>query len=227
MNSTGEALPGTAKMKRGEVGLRVAGSGLAIASRFPISHSDLRAYGKKSCAGIDCLSNKGIVLARVLIPGVPRPVDIYNTHLNSSGASRAPEQRRDAAHERQALEASEFINKTHDDANPVILGGDFNMRNSDERWSQFQRYQKLALVHQVCASGFGDCDVRMSWDGDEPWMDTQDLQFFWSGESVSIRPIRVETMFDGSPSSPALSDHDGLKVTYELRWRGAVKPASC
>ena len=58
----------------------------------------------------------------------------------------------------------------------------------------------------------------MSWDGDEPWMDTQDLQFYADGRTVRIRPLRVEAMFDGGPSGPRLSDHDGFLVTYELRW---------
>ncbi len=38
----------------------------------------------------------------------------------------------------------------------------------------------------------------MSWDGDEPWMDTRDLQFYVRGPKVAIRPIRVEAMFDGA-----------------------------
>jgi endonuclease/exonuclease/phosphatase family metal-dependent hydrolase len=162
------------------------------------------------------------MLARIAIPGVPTPIDIYNTHMNSRGASRAPARRNLAAHDRQALEASEFIDATHDDAVPVVFGGDFNMRRSQERWDNFSRYQSLELVHHVCADPASRCDVRMSWDGDAPWMDTQDLQFFWWGDQVSIRPVRVEAMFDGGPSGPKLSDHDGFKVTYEVRWPVAI-----
>ena len=213
-----EALPGKAKLKRGEVGMHFAGSGLAIASRYPVLSTQMRAYGKRACAGIDCLANKGIMLARIAIPGVPTPVDIYDTHMNSKGASKAPEPRHLAAHDRQALEASEFIDSTHDDAFPVILGGDFNMRHSESRWENFSKYQSLNLVHRVCADQASGCEVRMSWDGDEPWMDTQDLQFFWDGSLTSIRPIRVEALFDGSPDSPQLSDHDGFMVTYRLEW---------
>jgi hypothetical protein len=29
-------------------------------------------------------------------------------------------------------------------------------------------------------------NVKMSWDGDAPWMNTQDLQFFASGDRVEI-----------------------------------------
>ncbi len=221
-DSVDDPLPGSRNVRRGEIGLRLLGGGLAITSRYPITHSERRAYGRRSCAGIDCLSNKGVMLARIVIPGVPTPIDLYNTHMNSGRASRVAEERHLAAHERQALEASWFIERTHDDRFPLVFGGDFNMRHSEDRWDNFSRYQSLELVHRLCADPDSGCDVRMSWDGDEPWMDTQDLQFFWSGEAVTMRPIRVETMFDGGPSGPQLSDHDGFLVTYELSWPVSV-----
>jgi len=222
--STEESLPGKAKLKRGEIGMHFTGSGLAIASRYPITQVDKRPYGRKSCAGRDCLANKGIMLARIAIPGVPTPVDLYDTHMNSRGASRAPAARNLEAHDRQSLEASAFIDQTHEDAYPLVFGGDFNMRQSEERWENFSRYQSLSLVHRVCADPASHCEVLMSWDGDTPWMDTQDLQFFWNGDIVSIRPIRVEAVFDGGPSGPELSDHDGFLVTYELKWPTTASP---
>ncbi len=219
--STRERLPGKAKLTRGEAGIHFQGSGLAIASRWPIVASDVRAFGSRSCAGLDCLANKGIMLARVFIPGLPTPIDVYDTHMNSRGASKAPAARNLAAHDRQALEASEFIDDTHDDAFPVIFGGDFNMRHSEPRWENFTRYQSMTLVHRVCVDPASGCEVKMSWDGDAPWMDTQDLQFFFPGSRASIRPVRVEALFDGSPDSPQLSDHDGYMVTYRIEWPAA------
>ena len=216
--STREKLPGKAKLTRGEAGIHFEGSGLAIASRYPILGADVRAFGSRSCAGLDCLANKGIMLARIFIPGLPTPIDVYDTHMNSRGASKAPAARNLAAHDRQALEASEFIDSTHDDAFPVIFGGDFNMRHSEPRWENFTRYQSLTLVHRACVDPSSGCDVKMSWDGDAPWMDTQDLQFFFAGNRASIRPVRVEALFDGSPDSPQLSDHDGYMVTYRIEW---------
>lgn len=222
---TSESLPGRSNIRHGEIGLHLTGSGLAIASRYPIVHVDMHAYGRHSCAGLDCLANKGVLLARVAIPGVPTPIDFYDTHMNSRGASRAPSLRNFAAHERQSLEASAFIDRSHDDAYPLIFGGDFNMRHSDLRWENFSRYQSLNLVHRVCADPASGCDVRLSWDGDAPWMNTQDLQFFWPGDRVSVRPVRVEAMFDGGDSGPELSDHDGFLVTYRLSWRRTAPAA--
>ena len=211
-------LPGKAKAKRGEIGLHLTGGGIAVASRYPIVQVEQHAYGRRSCAGIDCLSNKGIMLARIVVPGLPTPIDLYNTHMNSRSASKAPARRNLAAHDRQALAASRFIAETEDPDAPQILGGDFNMRHSEERWGNFSRYHPLDLVHETCALAASPCKVLMSWDGDEPWMDTQDLQFYAGGTKIAIQPIRVEAMFDGSTRGDRLSDHDGFLVTYELSW---------
>ena len=225
--ATRDRLPGRRNLKHGEIGMHLTGSGLAIASRYPIVAVARRAYGRRSCAGLDCLANKGIMQARIVVPGVPTPIDLYDTHMNSRGASRAPAARNLAAHDRQALEASRFIDETHEDRLPVIFGGDFNMRYSEERWEGFTRYQSLLLVHKVCLNPASGCDVRMSWKGEQPWMATQDLQFYWRGSDVAVRPILVEAMFDNGTSGPALSDHQGFLVTYQLSWPPASKPFSC
>ncbi len=222
-----EKVAGKAKPLKGELGIRLLGGGLAIASRYPIAESALDAYGRRACAGLDCLSNKGVMLARIAIPGVPAPIDVYNTHMNSRGASKVSEARNGEAHARQALAASKFIARTQDLTAPLIFGGDFNMRHSEDRWAEFSEYHPLTLVHEVCVDPASGCAVRMSWDGDAPWMDTQDLQFFADGERVTVRPIRAQAMFDGGESGPQLSDHDGFLVTYELSWPAgmAAKPA--
>lgn len=215
-------IPGKAKPLKGEAGIRLLGGGLAIASRYPIVDTALDAYGRRACAGLDCLANKGVMLARIAMPGVPAPVDIYNTHMNSRGASGVPEARNGEAHARQAVHASEFIARTEDLAHPLIFGGDFNMRHSEARWEGFSRHHPLTLVHERCVDPGAGCEVKMSWDGDAPWMDTQDLQFFADGKRLTVRPVRVEAVFDGGPSGPQLSDHDGFLVTYELRWPAAM-----
>ncbi len=215
VGATRDHLPGKAKLKRGELGLRFVGSGIAIMSRFPIIDVVKQPYGRRSCPGLDCLSNKGVMLAKIALPGVPVPIEMYNTHMNSRKASKAPKPRHLAAHDRQALEASRFIGNVTDNASPLVFGGDFNMKHSEARWEQFSRYHALKLVHETCSQVPSPCDVRMSW---EPWMDTQDLQFYADGTDVKIRPLRVEAMFDGGEGGPLLSDHDGFLVTYEISW---------
>ncbi|MGF7149536.1 endonuclease/exonuclease/phosphatase family metal-dependent hydrolase [Sphingomonas zeicaulis] len=219
-------LPGKPRLFRGEIGLRLMHSGLAVASRYPIVKRIAVPYSRPTCAGIDCLANKGIMLARVVIPGVPVPLQIVNTHMNSQGASGVSPARHLAAHNAETAELGIFMRRHWDQSLPVIFGGDFNMRDAPKRFAPFWDSQRLALVHRFCTDPANRCDVRMSWDGDEPWMDTQDLQLFASGAQVTVRPIRVEAMFDGSESSPMLSDHDGFRVLYRLEWRAETRMMS-
>ena len=219
-------LPGRKNPRRGELGLKLSSSGVLIASEYPFVATTVLPYARGSCAGIDCLANKGVALARMAIPGVPGFVDLYSTHMNSMGASRVPERRHLAAHRRQARELSDWIAANSPPGMPVILAGDFNMRQSPGRFEHFG-VERLELVHAYCIANREACDVRLSWDGDEPWMDTQDLQLFASGSPVRVRPVRVEAMFDGSERGPRLSDHDALRVVYELSWPTDVsQPAS-
>jgi endonuclease/exonuclease/phosphatase family metal-dependent hydrolase len=217
-------LPGKANPRRGEMGFRLLTGGLAIASRYPITASLSEAYARASCAGFDCLSNKGILLAHVALPGVPAPVELFNTHMNSQAASRVAPERHLAAHNAQTGELVRFVHAWWDRRDPVILGGDFNMRGAPRRFAPFGALQPLELVHRYCYGGQNGCAVEMSWDGDAPWLDTQDLQLFAAGTSVDIRPIRARAMFDGSADSPHLSDHDAFAVTYRLSWPNGSRP---
>lgn len=225
-----EARKGAGKrsVRRGEIGLKLASGGLAIASRHPIDVSAAQPFAARSCAGFDCFANKGALFARVRIPGVPEAVDVFGTHMNSRKASRAPVRRTLPIYRAQAGELAAFIDTVHTADYPAILGGDFNMRNSEVRFDFLEPKLPLALTQRHCQAPDSGCEVRISFDGDAPWLDTQDLQFFRSGRRVTLRPVRLEAMFDGSAGSPVLSDHDGYRVVYELSWPAAetVRPAA-
>lgn len=219
------SLPGRAKVEKGEIGLRLMSSGLAIASRYPIVEKRSAPFSRRSCAGFDCLANKGVLFARIAMPGVPVPVDIFNTHMNAQKASGVAPERHLASHNAQAVELTRFLDSTWDRRNPVIFGGDFNMRRAPRRFGVFRKKQPLELVHEHCLQE-GKCDVRVSWNSDAPWLDTQDLQLFASGSHASVRPIRVETMLGASEGKPALSDHEGFRVLYEISWNADSRPAN-
>lgn len=224
--ASGPSLPGRRQFKRGEHGVRLLSSGLAIAAEYPLLDHQPLPFAR--CAGVDCLANKGVQFARIRIPGVPGALDLYNTHMNSQDVSRAPEPRHTAAHSNQAAAIAGFIEHHSGSERTLVFGGDLNMRHAEARFTEFQRLRPLHIVHRWCVERPEECEVSLSWDGDEPWMDTQDLQLFWSGADVSIRPVRVEAMFDGA-SEPRLSDHDGFLVVYELSWpiAGAPPTAPC
>jgi endonuclease/exonuclease/phosphatase family metal-dependent hydrolase len=204
---------------KGERSGKLLNAGLYVLSDYPVVAVHRRAFSKHACAGFDCLAAKGVLLVRVRVPGVPAPVDIMTTHMNSAGrAAGVPLERTLAAHRFQTLESARFIESARDPENPLILGGDFNMKRSPDRLAYFLTMKPYAIVRQWCTERPGACDVRMSWDGDAPWLDTQDLQAFDNGASVKLRPVRVEALFDGPDAGGKLSDHDAYLVNYRLSW---------
>jgi endonuclease/exonuclease/phosphatase family metal-dependent hydrolase len=192
--------------------------GIYLLSDYPVTALYKRPFKRYECAGYDCLANKGVMLARISIPGVPTPIDIFNTHMNSQGSSGVPRSRSLAAHRLQTDESADFIQATRERRNAFIFGGDFNMRGSLARFSHFRFRKPYDIVRHYCSVVVADCDIRMSWDGDAPWLDTQDLQGFDDGEVVKVRPIRVEAMFDAPWNGRPLADHDGYLVSYRLTW---------
>lgn len=206
---------------RGEWGLRFMGSGIAIASRYPITASFSQPYGPTSCAGWDCLANKGALLVRIALPGLPDPVEIATTHMNSQGASKAPPEKHLAAHNAQSSELADFLDRVSVVSSPMILAGDFNMRRNPARLDAFESQNGYQLARRYCVEARADpamppCDIRLSFDGDEPWLDTQDLQIYDDGARIALRPVRIEAWFDGPDTGGKLSDHDAYVVTYAL-----------
>ena len=206
---------------RGEWGIRFMGSGIAIASRYPIMASFSQPYGPTSCAGWDCLANKGVMLVRIAVPGLPDPIEIATTHMNAQGASKAPPEKHLAAHNAQSAELADFLDRVSQVASPLVLAGDFNMRRNPARFDAFEQQNGYQLARRYCLEARADpsmpaCDIRLSFDGDEPWFDTQDLQIYDDGARTRLRPVRIEAWFDGPDAGGKLSDHDAYVVTYAL-----------
>lgn len=212
------ALTGRRKRRKGEGFGQFLSSGLYVLSDYPITKVDRQPFRSRECAGFDCLANKGVMHARIAVPGVPAAVDVFNTHLNSRGSAGVSHHRSLKAHRLQVNEVSRFVEQRWDRRNALLFGGDFNMRNAPARFDHFTEKTPYRLVHQHCLEPEAKCDLRLSWDGDAPWMDTQDLQGFESGNMVTVEPIRVEAMFDKPWRGKPLSDHDGLLVIYRLSW---------
>lgn len=194
-------------------------SGLAILSNFPILEKHTRPFKRRECAGFDCMSNKGILVAFIQIPGVPEPIAIFNTHMNSGIATSGVSTERSlTAHNLQMQEIRDFINSFPNEGGALLYGGDFNMKQDRDRLNEVRERGQQSIVRRYCTVNVGECDIRMSFDGDEPWLDTQDLQGFFDGERIKVRPIIVEALFDEPVNGKKLSDHDGYLVVYRLSW---------
>ncbi len=206
------------RMRKGEGVGAVVGSGLLLATDLAIVSNVSRPFGRSSCAGYDCLSNKGVQLVEIAVPGMPEPLFVLNTHLNSRGSTGVSEERSLYAYRRQIREIEALLAREWRGRGPLIWAGDFNARHDPDRFEAKEEHIPGELAHRFCMVNPARCMVRMSWDSDEPWMDTQDLQGFLPGRLVSLEPVEIRARFDRPVDGRMLSDHDGLEVTWELRW---------
>jgi len=113
----------------------VCGSGLLIISRYPIVHAS---YLRFSTNGrpyrldhMDDVAGKGCGLARIAVPGIPEPVDVYAVHLIScysqhgSFAQELPDDIYRPHRVAQSFEASKFISHSSRGSLAMFIG-DFN-----------------------------------------------------------------------------------------------------
>ena len=195
------------------------GSGLRIASDYPILAVKRMAYA--TCAGMDCLANKGAVLVTIAVPGVSQPVAIIDTHLNSRRASRVSVDRSFYAYQRQVDALSDFVRANVPMGAPLIVAGDFNAGQEPRR--------RDYLLHQA-AAWRSDTPVRAALDtclqaGDLCATDNRpdlafsqkrgrDYQLFASSGTANLTLKSMAALFGHDPNGRMLSDHVGYAATY-------------
>ena len=199
---------------RGEGWGKFTSAGLHVLSDAPILGVSTAAF--HYCAGFDCLANKGVMMTRIAVPGVPGGVDVVNTHLNSRHASKTPDAHSLQAHNLQIDELNAFITDHHDVERPLLVGGDFNVRRAPDRYYHAAANRPYGVVAEYCADTA--CEGQALGAEGRPWLKTQDLQAFASLGPVDVRPIKVETVFASPDNGGKLSDHDGYLVRYRLSW---------
>lgn len=217
--------PRRQKWWKGEGIGAVVGSGLHIFSAHPIVAVRRMAFGGQACAGYDCLANKGAVLASIALPGLPQPVDIVTTHLNSTNAAGVPKEETHIAHERQVRRLASFWSATTHPDRPALIGGDFNIRGSHQRFLPLAKLlQGATFVKNTCRSVGGPtiCDIAVR--PETPWLTSQDLQAYRSGRDVTVTPVFAGTVLDKPVEGRLLSDHFGFLVRYRLVWNTKDAP---
>lgn len=215
--------PTSGRPALGEGWGKFTNGGLHVLSDVPITEVLSVAY--RSCAGLDCLANKGAMLVRLAFPDIPVEVDVVNTHLNSRRAARAPAERTLQAHNLQTEELYAFINRYRADDAPLLIGGDFNVRNAPERYYHKASLRPFAVVSEFCSQRATDCGEHEEAGGPPAWLRSQDLQAFSEGGPVDVQPLRAEAVFTKAESL-RLSDHDGYLVRYRLSWDPSSAPPS-
>lgn len=207
-------------------------SGLILMSDFRISHVRRTAFPVGACAGYDCLANKGILAARIALPGVETPVEIVTTHFNSGNPSGQPEPVNRIAFNRQLEALHRFVADDVAVAKnaPVvrIFAGDFNMGHSPARLTALLGYIKKqkgfassALGRDkysgLCQSQPDICREGLALAANVPLRHANDWQFVTAPQDVQLTPLAAEMMFGKDRAGKTLSDHVGLKVVYQFR----------
>ena len=201
------------KWWKGEALGKWLGRGLHIFSAYPVVGVKRMAFGEPACAGYDCLANKGAVLAQVLLPGLPEPVDIITTHLNSTHAAGVPQDETHRAHQQQIERLADFWSSATDPHHPTVMAGDFNMRDSHQRFVPFAKvFQEAEFVKNSCSvfGGPTQCDIEIR--PNAPWLASQDLQAYLSVKDILIQSIEEHTVLHEPVNGEALSDHYGYLV---------------
>jgi len=187
------------------------GSGLCILSRHPIVAKATREFdAHPNCNGWDCFANKGVQFARILVPGLPRPLDLFNTHLQA-GRDDPPARRR------QVKILVEFFREHHRPGNPVVFGGDFNIRplRDRESYDEFIEGTGLANSGKHCLDRGCAYSSDTGWQG--VWENAVDHQFYSTQGEVLLTPVRIERTLGDPVEGIRLSDHFAHEARFELK----------
>lgn len=206
------------RLTKGERLVVFTGSGLVAATDLAVGRNTNLPFDRHSCAGYDCLANKGAMLLEIDLPGMPEPLFVLNTHLNSAKASGVGDDRSFYAYQRQIAELRDLLERHWRGRGPLIWAGDINARQNLDRFGLQEVSLPGELAHRYCVDNPDHCATQTSWDDDEPWLDTQDLQGFLDGQWVRIKPVAIAARFDAPVDGRKLSDHDALEVRWRLSW---------
>ena len=221
-----EAKSGFARTRylvKGEGWGKLTGSGLHVLSDLPITSVRTESY--RYCAGWDCLANKGVMAVHVEVEGLSRGLDVVNTHMNSREAAKVPWSRSRKAHNLQMTALLRFVARTRTPGAALLVGGDLNARDDPGRYYYQAEQRPFTVVAEECKHRIDSCGAPEVHKPAEPWLSTEDLQAYSSGAQVTVAPMRVALMFNGTANGSRLSDHDGYQVRYLLRPAGLVRSA--
>jgi endonuclease/exonuclease/phosphatase family metal-dependent hydrolase len=195
-------------------------SGLMLLSDFPVTNVRRLSYPDFACAGIDCMANKGALLATVEIPGAPAPVDIVTTHLNSRHHARVADSRSLYAYSRQVALLAQFIAANHDPSHPLIVGGDFNVGAAPARGSALEAslpaWGAAVPVSEALAAVAHAGTAPLPPDTEAVVTRNTDFEFFLPGRFAALTPRSIDVPFGREATGGMLSDHLGYTITFGL-----------
>lgn len=207
---------------KGERSGKLVDSGLVILSDHPIVGVRRTAFPSYACAGFDCLANKGVLLAKVEMPGAASPVVIATAHFNSRHSSGVPDSRSNHAYRLQLEAAGRFLARMPWHSDPIIFAGDFNVGKSGPRrqwlanamsgWWKDTRLGPMRDAMHMCHGDF----ARFPKAAEESFARAKDWQIFASTRLAGLNAERISVPFGRARNGAMLSDHFGYTAHYRL-----------
>lgn len=196
-------------------------SGLLVLSDYPIVDIKAAAFPESACAGLDCFAAKGVVLVTLEMPGKGR-VQVATTHLNSRGASMAPTRESARAYREQVDFLCEFLGSERDASIPLVLAGDFNLGDTEERLAilppALEHLNGGTAPDEPFRNFVQATDTEISRSDDARWVveRARDMQYILPGGGRTLSAISARIPFGSKTPGGALSDHFGYTVEYRL-----------
>jgi len=192
-------------------------SGVVTMSKYQIIQKNTLVYDK--CASYDCLARKGVLHTRIRVPGMPVDIDLYSTHTQAgpTGDFITPKKLTDKIRDYQVFKMADFVVKTHNPRNILLMVGDFNFRPSANIYFPFSAY--LGLENSAYNCGVWQ-DCQGATDTYSLWENLIDHQFYRAPDSgdIQIRPVYFNKFFDDPTGGKVYSDHKAVLVQYEIKW---------
>lgn len=199
------------------VGQPIADNELMIVSRFPVVQTNQHIFACRY--GVDGLAAKGVLHARLNIPGAAGSdqVDVFATHLQAGSKD---------ARRCQILELADFIYEHADADNSMLLLGDFNIDGAPaHQQDKISEYRFLVNVLTSLRSGHNLRDVGQHLTGGTNYDNDPDKHrarridyLFMSGANLRYDPadVRIIDFADLSGVMPTLSDHAAVAALLQL-----------
>jgi endonuclease/exonuclease/phosphatase family metal-dependent hydrolase len=207
-------------------------SGLIIASDYPILSVEAMPFPKNICAGYDCLANKGVMIVRLAVPGMDKPLEVVTSHLNAGKKSGVAPERSLYAHSQQLNAFTDFLKTNRTGQSPTIIAGDFNVSHSEGRLVNLRAAFKGLGAQAAAAMGKhkyepkckvapASCVGELPIKANVPLVHTLDWQFTIPSKSASFTPIERVVLFGKEPDGSMLSDHIGYAVRFRLNQKAS------
>ena len=170
--------------------------GVFIASKWPIELEGQFKYD--NCSGVDCLSPKGAVYAKINKQGVP--YHVFGSHLQAENSNSAK-----AARLAQFQELKSYIDLKNISANEaVIIAGDMNVDKLSSNQEYLDMLQMLNASEPAIASyshEYSDDDATNNMASEQSWLDyvlysNEHSQPTQSSEAVLVLKSNDDDMFD-------------------------------